>query len=158
MPFIVRWPGVVKSGSVCGQLVHQADIMATLAEIFGTRLPDDAGEDSFSLLPLLRGEDKPVRPHAVSCAGHGEPGVRFGAWKFIPSAEPKLHNLDDDIGETKNLAAEQPARVAEMRALLEKLIADGRSSPGAPRANDVDVRRYPTAPEPAKAKAGKARK
>ncbi len=158
VPFIVRWPGVVKPGSVCGQLVHQADIMATLAEIFGERLPDDAGEDSFSLLPLLRGEDKPVRPHAVSCAGHGEPGVRSGAWKFIPSEQPQLYNLADDIGETTNLAAEQPGRVAEMRALLKKLIADGRSSHGAPRANDVDVRRYPTAPEPAKAKDGKARK
>lgn len=158
MPFIVRWPGVVKPGSVCGQLVHQADIMATLADIFGTGLPDDAGEDSFSLLPLLRGEDKPVRPHAVSCAGHGEPGLRCGTWKFIPSAQPQLYNLADDIGETRNLAAEQPARVAEMRALLEKLIADGRSSPGAPRANDVEVRRYPTAPASTGPGAGKARK
>ena len=34
-PFIVRWPGVVQPGSVCGQLVHQADILATLADIFG---------------------------------------------------------------------------------------------------------------------------
>ncbi|HPA18485.1 MAG TPA: arylsulfatase [Verrucomicrobiae bacterium] len=143
VPFVVRWPGVVRPGGVCGQLVHQADIMATLAHIFGARLPDAAGVDSFSLLPLLMGEDRPVRPHAVSCAGHGEPSVRSGAWKFIPSAGPQLYHLVEDIGETRNLAAEQPARVAEMRALLEKLIIDGRSTPGAPQANDVDVRRYP---------------
>ena len=86
-PFIVRWPGVVKPGSVCGQLVHQADILRTLADILGTKLPDNAGEDSFSLLPLLKGEDKPIRPHAVSCAGAGTPGVRKGDWKFIPGTK-----------------------------------------------------------------------
>jgi len=147
-PFIVRWPGVVKPGSACGQLVHQADIMATIAEIFGAKLPDNAGEDSFSLVPLLKGKDKPIRLNAVSCAGSGVPGLRCGPWKLILAADPKaktevqLYNLDTDIGETRNLAAEQPERVAEMKALLEKLITEGRSSPGAPQNNDVEVRRF----------------
>jgi arylsulfatase A-like enzyme len=148
-PFIVRWPGVAKLGSVCGQLVQQADLMATLADIFSTKLPDNAGEDSFSLLPLLQGQDRPVRPYAVSCASTGVPGLRLGTWKFIPEAgaEDKtgvqLYNLADDLGETKNLAAEQPARVAEMQALLEQLIVNGRSTPGTAQKNDVEVRRYP---------------
>jgi hypothetical protein len=47
------------------------------------------------------------------------------------------------LGETKNLAAEQPARVAEMQALLEQLIVNGRSTPGTAQKNDVEVRRYP---------------
>ena len=134
-PFIVRWPGVVKPGSVCGQLVHQADILATLADILGKKLPDNAGEDSFSFLPLLKGGDQPIRQHAVSCAANGVPGLRQGAWKLILAADAQaktdvqLYNLADDIGETKNLAAEQPARVAEMKALLERLITDGRSTP-----------------------------
>ena len=64
----------------------------------------------------------------------------------------QLYNLADDIGETKNLAAEQPERVAEMKALLERLITDGRSTPGAPQKNDVTVRRYPERASP-KAKA-----
>ncbi|MBM3855957.1 MAG: arylsulfatase, partial [Verrucomicrobia bacterium] len=51
VPFIVRWPGVVRPGSVCDQLVHQADVIATLADILGSSLPANAGEDSFSLLP-----------------------------------------------------------------------------------------------------------
>jgi N-acetylglucosamine-6-sulfatase len=54
VPFIVRWPGVVKAGSVCDQLVQQADLMATFAAVFGATLSDNAGEDSFSLLPLLK--------------------------------------------------------------------------------------------------------
>jgi arylsulfatase A-like enzyme len=155
VPFLVRWPGVVQPGSVCGQLVQQADLMATLAEILGTQLPDDAGEDSFSLLPLLRGEDRPVREHAVNCAMSGVPGLRQGPWKLIlasgsggwtkggDSTQPvQLYNLADDLGETNNLAAEQPARVAAMRTLLENLITAGRSTPGPPQQNDVQVRRY----------------
>ena len=61
VPFLVRWPGVTKPGKACGQLVHQADLLATIAEILGTTLPDNAGEDSVSLLPLFRGADQPVR-------------------------------------------------------------------------------------------------
>lgn len=155
VPFLVRWPGVVEPGSVCGQLVHQADLMATIAEILGAKLPDGAGEDSFSLLPLLRGEDRPVREHAVSCAMNGVPALRSGPWKLLLGSGSggfnndrseqgvQLYNLAEDVGETKNLAAEQPDRVARMRALMEKLIADGRSTPGAPQKNDVEVRRFP---------------
>ena len=43
VPFIVRWPGVVKAGSVCDQLVQHADLLATCAEIVGANLPDDGG-------------------------------------------------------------------------------------------------------------------
>lgn len=142
-PFIVRWPGVAKPGSVCGQLVHQADILRTLADILGAKLPDNAGEDSFSFLPLLKGDDRPIRPHAVSCAAAGTPGVRKGDWKFIPNPKPELYNLADDIGETKNLDGEKPELVAEMKVLLEKLITAGRSTPGAKQKNDVTVRRFP---------------
>ncbi len=143
IPFIVRWPGIVKAGSISGQLVHQADLMATVAGILGAKLPDNAGEDSVSLLPLLKGEDKPVREHAVSCAAAGTPGLRKGDWKYIPGHPPELYNLADDLGETQNLAAEQPGRVAEMKALLEKLITEGRSTPGTPQKNDIEVRRFP---------------
>ncbi len=58
----------------------------------------------------------------------------------------QLYNLADDLGESKNLAAALPEKVAEMKALLEKLIINGRSTPGASRTNDVEVKRYPSEP------------
>ena len=156
VPFIVRWPGKVKPGSVCGQLVHQTDLMRTFADVLGTELPDNAGEDSFSMLPLLRGEDRPVRENAVSAAVGGTPALRLGHWKYIPApgsggwgtggdqSQPvQLYNLADDVGEIHNLAAAMPEKVAAMKALLEKIIADGRSTPGASQKNDVEVVRFP---------------
>jgi arylsulfatase A-like enzyme len=164
VPFIVRWPGVVKPGAVCGQLVHHADLMATVADILSTRVPDNAGEDSFSLLPLLKGEDKPVREHTVSCASSGVPGLRRGPWKLILERDPKaktdvqLYDLNNDIGEKNNLAADKPEIVTEMRALMERLITDGRSTPGAKRRNDVEVRRYPVVQNAKKKAASKQEK
>ena len=139
IPFVVRWPKVVKPKTVCHQLIHHADFMATLADILGSQLPDNAGEDSFSLLPLLKSEDKPIREHAVSCANNGTPGVRMGAWKLIVEQKPQLYNLADDLGETADLAERHPDRVEKMFTLYEKLVSDGRSTPGPVQRNDVDV-------------------
>jgi len=171
VPFIARWPGVVKAGSVCDQLVYQADFLRTFADVFGVNLPDTAGEDSFSLLPLLKGKDTPIRENAVSASIRGTPALRSGTWKYIPApgsggwgkggdqSQPvQLYNLADDLGETKNLAAAIPAKVAEMKTLLERLITDGRSTPGTAQKNDVEVKRYtskPTATPKKKTKAAK---
>ncbi|MCE9606137.1 MAG: arylsulfatase [Planctomycetia bacterium] len=156
VPFVVRWPGVVKPGGVCSRLVHQADFLRTFADMFGVPLPDNVGEDSFSLLPLLKGEDKPIRENAVSASIRGIPALRSGSWKYIPapgsggwgtggdqSQLVQLYNLADDLGETNNLAAAMPEKVAEMKTLLETLIAEGRSTPGVAQKNDVEVKRYP---------------
>jgi arylsulfatase A-like enzyme len=166
VPFIIRWPGRVKPGSVCQQLVHQADLLATLAEILETPLPDNAGEDSFSLVPLLRGEDRSIRETAVSCSIQGVPGVRLGSWKYIPAqgsagwgkggdtSQPlQLYDLSVDLGEQRNLAAANPDRLAQLQQVLEKLIANGRSRPGPAQANDVEVIRYPRPPAQRKARA-----
>jgi len=83
VPFIVRYPAVVRPGGVCDALVHQADLMATLADVLNATLPVNAAEDSVSLLPLLRGGTDPVRRHAVSCSIRGLPSFRDGRWKLI---------------------------------------------------------------------------
>ena len=170
VPFIVRWPGKVKAGSVCAQLVQQSDFIATFAEVLGIKLPDNAGEDSVSLMPLLKGGDQPVRGNGVSASIGGVPALRSGSWKYIPApgsggwgkggdqSQPvQLYDLANDLGETKNLAAAMPEKVAEMKALLEKLIVDGRSTPGEKQKNDVEVVRFPKASAP-KAKAAKKAK
>ena len=159
VPFIVRWPDRVKPGTVNSQLVQQTDLMATFAQILGAKIPDNAGEDSFSILPLLEGIDKPIRTNGVSCSAGGVPAVRDGPWKLIlssPGRDTKvgagknihLYNLTDDLGETKNLASTLPDKVTNMKKLLEKLITEGRSTPGATQKNDVEVVRHPrnTAP------------
>jgi len=156
VPFVVRWPGVVKPKSSCDQLVHQADLLATFAEIFGTKLPKSAGEDSFSLMSLFKGGTGPIREHAVSASIGGTPSVRMGQWKYIPArgsggwgkggdqSQPiQLYDLADDLGESRNLAAKNPKQVERMKALLEKLIVQGRSTPGPKQKNDVKVVRYP---------------
>jgi arylsulfatase A len=155
VPFIVSWKGVVKAGAVSKQLVHQADIIRTFAEIIGAELPDNAGEDSFSLMPLLKGDDIPIRHSALSHSIRGVPALRNGQWKYIPnpgsggwtdggdkSHSIQLYNLAEDIGETKNLAISEPEKVREMKELLEKIINEGRSTPGVKQQNDVEVLRH----------------
>ena len=152
IPYIIRWPKVIKPNSVSHQLVHHVDLMATLADILNAKLPDNAGEDSFSLLPILKGEDKPIRENAVSCAARGTPGVRLGSWKLIIGRESvpntpqgvknQLYNLADDLGEQNDLIEKYPDRAVQMFALYEKLISDGRSNPGPVQKNDEDCTPY----------------
>ncbi|MEI8079341.1 MAG: arylsulfatase [bacterium] len=151
-PFVARWPGVVKPGSQCAQVACLTDIMATCAEITGAQLPPNAAEDSFSLLPLLKGSERPVREAVVSHSGAGIFAIRRGDWKLIlgqgrgtaaqknPKEESgQLYNMAADIGETANLYAQQPEIVAELTALLKKCVDDGRSTPGPKQKNDVNV-------------------
>jgi arylsulfatase A-like enzyme len=154
--FIVRWPGMVKAGSECGALVSQADLMATFAEALGTKLADNQGEDSFSLMPLLKGGMGSIRENAVSASISGVPALRLGDWKYIAApgsggwgkggdqSQPlQLYNLAEDIGENNNLAAKDTERLAQMQGLLESIIEKGRSTPGPDQKNDVQVRRFP---------------
>jgi arylsulfatase A len=144
IPFIIRWPGTVKQGAVCDQLVQQTDIMATLAEITGHEMPENSGEDSFSLLSLLRGGTKPVREHAINHAASGLASIRQGSWKLIAgggSAKGKgqIYDLAADLGEKRNLWDEKPELATEMLALMDKLVTQGRSNAGAVQKNDVPV-------------------
>ncbi len=148
IPFIVRWPTVVGAGTSCDQLAHHADIMATVSEILGARLPDNAGEDSFSLLPLLRGGNQPVRNSSVNQSANGLPSIREGSWKLIfgpgsggwgagrDDLPAQLYNLTEDIGESRNLYNERPDVVARLTKLMDQTVANGRSTLGAAQPND----------------------
>ena len=144
MPFIVRWPARVKSGTVSDQTICFTDLLATLAEVCGAKLPDGAAPDSFSFLPVLEGVQpagQPIRAPLVIQAGSvaSMMMIRSGDWKLInglgsggfskPSvfkpapAEPavQLYNLRADPAETRNLAAEHPDKVDEMIRMLESI-------------------------------------
>jgi arylsulfatase A-like enzyme len=154
VPFIVRWPGQVAAGSRCDQLVHQTDVFATVADLLDHELPPGAGEDGFSLLPLFRDPGSPVREHAVSHGASGLAALRQGPWKLIfgkgsggpwskggKDAQPgQLYNLAGDLGEARNLYDAESERVAAMTALMEKLVEEGRSTPGPTQQNDVPVK------------------
>lgn len=124
---IACWPGVVAPRKVCGQLVRQADIFATLSELWGSLVPANAGEDRVSLMPLLKGGTQPVRGNTISHSSAGVATLRKGEWKLLAAPDPKagpgappvqLYDLAADLGETRNLAQEKPALVAEMLALI----------------------------------------
>ncbi len=158
VPFIVRWPGVVEPDSANHQLIHQADWIATLADVLDSPLAENEGEDSFSLIPLLKGGNNPIREHAVSCSIRGIPSIRQGDWKLVlakgsggwtkgeAETSVQLYDLSKDIAEANNLAAAQPEKVKELSNLLETLITQGRSNPGPEQLNDVKVKRYPVKP------------
>lgn len=153
VPFIVRWPGKVAAGSSSTQLVCLNDVMATCAAILDEELPADAAEDSISLLPALLGRAQaPLREALVHHDVKGQFAFRQGPWKLVILADkegpPKLelYNLEEDIVESMDRAGQHPGVVDLMLALLDKCVADGRSTPGAPQPNDtldIDVRHLP---------------
>jgi len=157
MPFIVSWPGIVKPGTSCDQLVSFTDLLATFAAITGEALPGQAGEDSFDLSPLLRGEtpDPPIRSGMVHPNyGSYSLAIREGDWKLIlpaweyvvkdgtitpdhvvkvarpgSTADFQLFHLSADPGEANNLAAAEPEKVETLFARLRDDLARGRSRP-----------------------------
>lgn len=159
VPFIVRWPDRVKPGSKSGQLVCLNDFFATCGEILGRKLPQNAAEDSVSILAALEGRDTtPLREALVHHSINGSFAIRKGDWKLAlcadsggwsaprpgsPAAkelpELQLYNLKVDIGETDNVAGAHPDVVSRLSLLLEKYVNEGRSTPGAPQANTAPV-------------------
>ena len=84
MPFIVRWPGRVKAGTVSDQTICFTDLLATFADICGAKLPAGAGPDSFSFLPVLEGrqpegptDSRPDRDAGGQFVGHDDPVRRL---------------------------------------------------------------------------------
>lgn len=142
MPFIARWPGKIKAGTVCDDIICLNDLMATCAEIVGVKIPDNAGEDSVSILPDLLGTAKgPVREATVHQSLRRDLAIRQGPWKliFLSKGGRELYNLQTDLGETNNVADAHPETVKELTALLQQYIANGRSTPGPIQPNEVPV-------------------
>lgn len=167
VPFIARWPGKIKANTVSEQTICLVDLMATIAAILGQKLPDNAGEDSVSILPVLRGENllTPVREATVHHSARGKFAIRQGDWVLIdapwgddngahgeprwlkdergysPHMQPgELYNLREDLAERHNRFAERPELVNELKSRLEKYKREGRSTPGTMQRNDVEIK------------------
>jgi arylsulfatase A-like enzyme len=147
IPLIARWPGHIRPGTTNSTLITHLDFAATFAALVGVPVPDYAA-DSFNVLPALLGEktDAPLRPYLVAHTGgtKGPFAIRKGDWVLVQprrgkqAPQPKtgkkvspgeLFNLQDDLGEAHDLAAEHPEKVAELQALLKKAQVDGRTRP-----------------------------
>lgn len=148
VPFIMRWPDIIDGGSESAQTISFTDLMATFADILDKDLPQDAGEDSFSLLPVLTGaqpENESVRPPVVSVTSRGVRSIQTKEWKLIETLgsggftspgyiepepggpEGQLYNLLEDPGETTNLWSEHPDVVEQLKLRLAEWDEAGRS-------------------------------
>lgn len=140
VPGVVVWPGVTEPGSRSDTPVQSEDYLPTLVE--GLGLPAEAGavRDGISVLPALKGEsiaDRPLFryfPHDPGVPDWLPPSVSVtrGDWKLIRifhggengAHRHLLFDLGKDPGETTNLAASQPDRVAELDRLIEGFLAE----------------------------------
>ena len=158
IPFLARWPERISPGISCDQTVCLSDLMATSADILNVELADDAGPDSFSLLSLLEGDNKPVREEVVHHSISGRFAIRRGKWKlalcpgsggWCPPKDQEaaaqglppvqLYDMEADPGETDNLQGEHPDIVDDLTQHLQLLVDRGRSTPGPELDNDVEV-------------------
>jgi arylsulfatase A len=142
VPFIARWPGKVKPGSVNDHTVCLNDLMATAAEITGAKIPDNAGEDSVSLLAELLGTSKEgMREATVHQSAAGDLAIRQGPWKMIyhKGGQRELYNLDADLSETKDVFAANEDLATKLTAVMQGYIANGRSTAGAAQKNEFDL-------------------
>jgi len=152
-PFLIRWPGVVKPERTSEALISHIDIMGTLAQIIGAKLPPAAAEDSFNQLPLLRGEagGDAIRTSLVHNTRVDHYAVRENDWLLINARSggitgvpawfneangykknphpAALYNLRSDPAQKTNLLTRFPAITASLRMRLATIRKTGHSAP-----------------------------
>jgi arylsulfatase A-like enzyme len=130
VPGIARWPGRIKPGTTCDVPVIGSDFFPTALSTAGVAVPGDRKLDGVNVLPLLTGEAKAVsRPAPLYWRLHMAPNgihvaMREGDWKILAPRDLsrfELYDLSKDPGETKDLAAAEPQRLAAMKEKLTSL-------------------------------------
>ncbi len=149
IPLLIRWPKEIKKARKFSQLVCLSDFMATMADLLGTSLPEDAAVDSVSNLPLWFGKTEgEVRKDVVHQSVDGSLSIRkgnfklemcpgSGGWSYPAPGEEtpdmprfQLYNLENDIKEQHNVISWYPEIVADLKATLCTYIRNGRSTEG----------------------------
>jgi arylsulfatase A-like enzyme len=158
IPFLVQWKGHIPAGKTWDQAVISLDILPTALVAAGVEPQPDGKLDGVNLLPFLAG-GKQGAPHDTLCWRFRFPpsqptrhrwAIRQGDWKLVKNdlAPLGLYNLANDIGERKNLAAEQPDRVRALEAawkqwdaeMKEPLWPEPITTPAGPGASAVNPR------------------
>jgi choline-sulfatase len=137
VPFLLALPGYLPAGREVQPVVRGVDLMPTLLDVAGLAIPP--GLDGHSLVPLLTGADRSEPGPAYLESYHPRLwwgarellGLRTGRWLYIRSPRPELYDVDDDPGQIRNLAAQNPAELAKLDARLETLV--GSTDPLASR-------------------------
>lgn len=135
VPFIASWPGKVRQGTVSSEIITFWDLLPTLAEIADAKAPEKI--DGISILPALLGE-KQLQHHAYLYWDYGHnratyhQAVRLNRWKGVRRGLDQvieLYDLDNDIGETQNLAKEHPNVVSQVAAIMEEAVIPSERYP-----------------------------
>ena len=155
IPLIFSW-GNKYSNQVENGIISLTDFYATFAEMTGYKMPDNEGEDSFSLWKLLSGKGKSLRKDVIHQSNDGFLSIRNGSWKLLFCAGSggwsfpqknagiiselppiQLYNLKEDIGEKNNLEKQYPKIVKKLTAAMREYILNGRSTPGKKQKNET---------------------
>ncbi len=128
VPFIARYPGKIKAGSVSNHVSAFWDVMPTFAELTGTKAADNT--DGISFLPALTGRAKQQQHEYMYWEFHekgGKVAVRKGDWKAVwlnvgkpAEMHAELYDLSKDLHEDNNLAAQHPEIVAELYKIAKR--------------------------------------
>lgn len=143
VPFFIRWPaGIKQPGRKWDGLVGQVDLLATFAEILGTDIPEDAGEDSLSFASVLTDPSlTKQRLPLINHAANGRFSITEGHWKLVmphqkKTTQAELYDLSLDPGETNNIIVGQPDKAARLQKMITDIVRNGRTSAGPSVLND----------------------
>jgi arylsulfatase A-like enzyme len=115
VPFLMQWKARLPKGLVYREPVISLDIFPTVVAAAGASLPANP-LDGVNLLPYLTGQSKGAPHHALYWRFGAQAAIRKGPWKMVRLADgqPQLYNLAEDIGESRDLASAQPAKLKEL--------------------------------------------
>lgn len=123
-PTVAWWPETIPANSTCNEIVTALDILPTFATLAGAAVPNDRTIDGKDVRGLLLGTENATSPHESVFYHQGDKlrAVRSGPWKLFRNGQ--LYNLDEDIGESKNVAAEQPEVVKRLQGYMDQFEAE----------------------------------
>ncbi len=120
VPFIIAWPGKIVGGQTFEHPVSALDVAATAVKVAGASAPEDASTlDGVDLLPHLTSEIKSAPHEFLAWRWIAQSAIREGDWKLLRGGKREyLFNLNDDLEEKHNLAAQHPEIANRLRAKL----------------------------------------